>query len=222
MAERDPVREFERVRGILHGAAPELPPVDGVVKILQVLLLRGNDTEISRRGIEVRFTARESFQYFPELGPPAMQALLMRTTICPRGQALSFRLEDADLAALLQHEGPQRDRGPRWVWIVPGDDVVFLWVREARTSGPPPTEPAPLPEPARPKKLFAHLRQPFTCPHCERVAAVYRAAVDGWVCCGPRCGRSFTPPQRVRIGAELRENNGEVVRDHAPRSKIYR
>ena len=108
------------------------------------------------------------------------------------------------------------------MWIVPGDDVVFLWVREAKISGPPPTEPAPLPDPPLPKKLFAHLPQPFACPHCERTATVYRAAVDGWVCCGPRCGRSFTPPQRVRIGAELREDNGEVVRDHAPRSKIYR
>lgn len=219
MTERDPAREFARVREILRGAAVELPPVHGVAKMLAIFLRMENDSEISRRGIEVRFLARESFYYFPELGPPAFQRLLARASICPQGQAVSFRLETADVDALMGHQGG----GPRWVWIVPGDDVVFMWVREAKSAGPAPSEPSPLPEPPpSPRKRFAHLPQPLACPHCERAASVYRAAVDGWICCSPRCGRSFTPPQRVRRAAELRYDDGEVVREQTPRSKIYR
>jgi hypothetical protein len=117
----------------------------------------------------------------------------------------------------------EQERDAKWVWIVPGGEVVLVCTRPPTDPGPPPLEPPPLPPPpARSKKLFAHLRVPLACPHCARLAEVYRAAVDAWVCLGPRCGRSFSPQQRARADADLREDDGASARELAPRAKIYR
>ncbi|MCY1010641.1 hypothetical protein OV079_34765 [Nannocystis pusilla] len=213
----DPPVHFARVRQILQGEASEPRPSAKITFVLRALFTGETDTEISPRGFVVRFAGGGAIPYVSEAAPAMLLALLARAQICPQGQALAFRLEDEDGYALTGIPD-----AARWVWLVPGEDVVLVSLRRPTSAGPPPAEPSPLPLPSKLKKLYAHLAQPLACPHCARTSSVYRATQDAWVCGGPRCGQSFSPPHRVRALAELRDDAGETVRETTARPKIYR
>jgi ribosomal protein L37AE/L43A len=73
-----------------------------------------------------------------------------------------------------------------------------------------------------PRKRYAHLKRLLACPHCGRLATVYRVVDDCWICGGNRCGRSFAPHHRDVAAAELREDAGEPLREPMPRLTLYR
>ncbi|PCC71421.1 hypothetical protein SAMN02745121_00962 [Nannocystis exedens] len=217
MLSNDPPVHFARVREILQGATFEPRPNSRASSILRALFTGETDTEISPRGFVVRFAGGGTIPYVSEAAPATIHALLARAQICPQGQALAFRLEDEDSYALAGLPD-----AARWVWVMPGEDVVLVSLRRPTSAGPPPAEPPPLPLPSKLKKLYAHLAQPLACPHCARASSVYRATQETWVCGGPRCGQSFSPPHRVRALAELRDDAGGTVRETTARAKIYR
>ncbi|WAS94398.1 hypothetical protein [Nannocystis punicea] len=216
MTLNDPPVDFPRVLAVLQGAPPG-PRPKGVAEMLRVLFTSETDTEISPRGFVVHFSSGRAIPYPSEPMAAALAALLTRAQICPQGQPMSFRLVEEDAYALSGFLD-----AARWVWIFPGDDLVLVAMRKPTSPGPPPAVPSPLPSPVRSKKLYAHLVQPLACPHCERLSKVYRATLDAWICGGPHCGQSFSPPHRVRALAELRDDAGEVVRETTARAKIYR
>lgn len=213
----DPPGDFARVRELLQGAPFTSRPRSVVTTMLRVLFTGDTDTEISARGFTVRFIGGRTLSYVTEPAAATLHVLLSRANICPRGQALAFRLAEEDGHALVGFAD-----AARWVWIFPGDDLVLVSLRRPTCPGPPPADLPPLPLPTPVKKLYAHLALPLACPCCGRVATVYRAAPDAWICGDPRCGRSFSPPQRTRALAELREDAGVVVRESSARPKIYR
>ncbi|MFY0536611.1 hypothetical protein [Nannocystis pusilla] len=204
----DPPVDFARVRQILQGEVSEPRPSAKITFVLRALFTGETDTEISPRGFVVRFAGGGTIPYVSEAAPATILALLARAKICPQGQALAFRLEDEDGYALTGIPD-----AARWVWLVLGEDVVLVSLRRPTSAGPPPAEPSPLPLPGKLKKLYAHLAQPLACPHCARTSSVYRATEDAWVCGGPRCGQSFSPPHRVRARRAARRRRRDRARD---------
>jgi hypothetical protein len=212
-------RAFDWVKQILDGG-PRVPLGFGSKMLCIVLggdfeesetVEAGANVELTQKAFEVHFPPqkrRRPSSYFRSLALPVVSELMTRAALrrvtrsvvvgVPAGRVP--RLGSEAIAEGTEPGFPAWSYGPKLVWIVPGMDIVRLFVRpapepwrrswsdEIPVDGPlalPPELPPWAPEP----HVFVSFDEPRACPHCQSPSLRYRRADDILIC--PKCARSF-------------------------------